>query len=386
VTMTQPTRTVAPSPIDVAPVPLVDLGIQRDRVAAEVAEGFARVMAATAFIQGPDVAAFEAEFAAYTERGFCVGLGNGTDALEFALRAAGIGAGHRVVVPANTFVASAEAVFRAQAEPVLVDVDGEHLLLDPDALEEVAGRVDAVLPVHLFGQMAPMARIRDIAGRHGLTVVEDAAQAQGATHHRVPIGGWGAAAGTSFYPGKNLGAYGDAGGVVTDDAEIARAVRMLANHGSEVKYQHPVLGFNSRLDTLQAVVLRAKLAQLDAWNDERRAAAGRYAELLADVPEVRLPGVADGNEHVWHLYVVRVDRRDAVLSELNAGGIGAGIHYPVPVHHTGAFADSEYKPGDFPVTERAAEEILSLPIFPGITVAQQERVADALRTAVRRDG
>jgi dTDP-4-amino-4,6-dideoxygalactose transaminase len=384
-TPTRPAPAPSHVPAMAPPVPLVDLGIQRDRVADEVNEGFARVVATTAFIQGPDVAAFEEEFAQYTGRGFCVGLGNGTDALEFALRAAGIGAGHRVVVPANTFVASAEAVFRAGAVPVLVDVDDEHLLLDPDALEEVAGAVDAVLPVHLFGQMAPMARIRDIADRHGLIVVEDAAQAQGATHQGVPIGGWGTAAGTSFYPGKNLGAYGDAGGVVTDDAEVARGVRMLANHGSEVKYQHPVLGFNSRLDTLQAVVLRAKLARLDAWNDERRAAARFYGELLADVPQVRLPSVAPGNEHVWHLYVVRVARRDAVLAQLNAEGIGAGIHYPVPVHHTGAFADSEYKPGDFRVTERAAEEILSLPIFPGITPAQQERVADVLRAAVGRD-
>jgi dTDP-4-amino-4,6-dideoxygalactose transaminase len=382
VTMTQPPTTA----VSTAPVPLVDLRIQRDRVAAEVAEGFARVMATTAFIGGPDVAAFEEEFAAYTGRAFSVGLGNGTDALEFALRAAGIGAGDPVALPANTFVATAEAVLRAGAVPVLVDVDDEHLLLDPHALEEVAATCRAVLPVHLFGQMAPMARIREVADRHGLIVVEDAAQAQGATHQGVPIGGWGIAAGTSFYPGKNLGAFGDAGGVVTDDAEVARGVRLLANHGSEVKYQHPVLGFNSRLDTLQAVVLRAKLSRLDAWNDERRAAAERYAELLADVPQVRLPSVAEGNEHVWHLYVVRVARRDAVLAELNAAGVGAGIHYPVPVHHTGAFADSEYKPGDFPVTERAAEEILSLPLFPGITAAQQERVAEVLRAAVGSDG
>jgi dTDP-4-amino-4,6-dideoxygalactose transaminase len=368
--------------VSAPPVPLVDLGIQRDRVAGEVAEGFARVLAATAFIQGPDVAAFEEEFAAYTGRLACVGLGNGTDALEFALRAAGVGVGDGVAVPANTFVASAEAVLRIGAVPVLVDVDDEHLLMDPDALEAVAGRCRAVLPVHLFGQMAPMARIRAIADRHGLVVVEDAAQAQGATHQGVPIGGWGTAAGTSFYPGKNLGAYGDAGAAVTDDPEVARRMRMLANHGSEVKYQHPVLGFNSRLDTLQAVVLRAKLRRLDAWNDERRAAADRYAALLSDVRQVRLPGTADGNEHVWHLYVVRVADRDAVLATLNAAGIGAGIHYPVPVHATGAFADSGYGPGDFPVTERAAAEILSLPLFPGITAAQQERVVEVLTAAV----
>jgi dTDP-4-amino-4,6-dideoxygalactose transaminase len=368
--------------VSAPPVPLVDLGIQRDRIAAEVVDGFTRVMAATAFIQGPDVAAFEEEYAAYTGRAHCVGLGNGTDALEFALRAAGIGVGDGVAVPANTFIASAEAVLRIGATPVLVDVDDEYLLLDPEALEEVAPRCRAVLPVHLFGQMAPMARIRGVADRHGLTVVEDAAQAQGATHQGVAVGGWGTAAGTSFYPGKNLGAFGDAGGVTTDDPEVARRVRLLANHGSEVKYQHPVLGFNSRLDTLQAVVLRAKLTRLDAWNDERREAADRYAALLAGIPGVRLPRVAPGNEHVWHLYVVRVADRDAVLARMNGAGIGAGIHYPVPVHATGAFADSGYRPGDFPVTERAAQEILSLPMFPGITPAQQERVAEVLAAAV----
>ncbi|WP_199582841.1 DegT/DnrJ/EryC1/StrS family aminotransferase [Blastococcus sp. TF02-9] len=375
------TRLTAP------PVPLVDLGIQRDRIAAEVAEGFARVMATTAFIQGPDVGAFEEEYAAYTGRAHCIGLGNGTDALEFALRAAGIGVGDGVALPANTFIATAEAVLRIGATPVLVDVDDEHLLMDPDALEAVADRCRAVLPVHLFGQMAPMDRITEIADRHGLVVVEDAAQAQGATHHGVAIGGWGAAAGTSFYPGKNLGAFGDAGGVTTDDPELARRVRMLINHGSEVKYQHPILGFNSRLDTLQAVVLRAKLTRLDAWNDERRAAADRYAELLAGIPGVRVPQVAPGNEHVWHLYVVRVADRDEVLARMNAAGVGAGIHYPVPVHATGAFAGAGYRAGDFPVTERAAGEILSLPIFPGITAAQQERVAEVLAAAVeRRDG
>jgi dTDP-4-amino-4,6-dideoxygalactose transaminase len=367
-------------------IPLVDLGIQRDRTADEVAEGWARVLGATAFIGGPEVGAFEREFAAYTSRAHCIGLGNGTDALEFALRASGIGSGDGVALPANTFVASAEAVLRAGATPVLVDVDDEYLLMDPERLAEVAGRCRAVLPVHLFGQLAPMARIAEVADRHGLVVVEDAAQSQGATHHGVPMGGWGVAAGTSFYPGKNLGAYGDAGAVTTDDAEVARRVRLLANHGSEVKYQHPVLGFNSRLDTVQAVVLRAKLRQLDEWNAERVTAADQYAALLGDVPGVRLPAVAPGNEHVWHLYVVRVPDRDAVLADLNDARIGAGIHYPVPVHATGPFADRGYRQGDFPVTERAAGEILSLPLFPGITAAQQEQVAEALAAAVTRHG
>jgi dTDP-4-amino-4,6-dideoxygalactose transaminase len=373
------------APVTVGPVPLVDLGLQRDRIADEVAEGWARVLAATAFIGGPDVAAFEEEFAAFTGRAHCVGVGNGTDALEFALRAADLGAGDRVAVPANTFIASAEAVLRAGATPVPVDVDDDHLLLDPDALAAVDD-LRAVLAVHLFGQMAPMARIREVADRAGLLVLEDAAQSQGATHQGVPMGGWGIATGTSFYPGKNLGAFGDAGAVTTDDAALARHVRLLANHGSEVKYQHPVLGFNSRLDTLQAVVLRAKLRRLARWNAERVEAAERYASLLADVPGVRLPLVAPGNEHVWHLYVVRVAARNAVLADLNAAGIGAGIHYPVPVHLTGALASGGYQRGRFPVTDRAADEILSLPLYPGITAAQQERVAEALATAVACHG
>ena len=369
------------------PVPLVDLGIQRDRIADEVAEGFARVLATTAFIGGPDVAAFEEEFAAFTGRAHCIGVANGTDALELALRAVGIGPGDGVAVPANTFIASVEAIWRVGATPVLVEVDEEHLLLDPDRVAAAVGPATrAVVPVHLFGQMAPMARIREVADRHGLIVLEDAAQSQGATHQGVPMGGWGLAAGTSFYPGKNLGAYGDAGAVTTDDADVARRVRLIASHGSEVKYQHSVMGFNSRLDTMQAVVLRAKLRRLTAWNRERQAAAQRYGELLADVPGVRAPGIAPGNEHVWHLYVVRVAERDAVLAELNAAGVGAGIHYPVAVHQTEAWSSAGYPGGSFPVAERAAGEILTLPLFPGITDGQLDRVVDVLAAAVARHG
>jgi dTDP-4-amino-4,6-dideoxygalactose transaminase len=367
------------------PIPLVDLGIQRDRVAAEVDAGWARVLERTAFVGGPDVAAFEAEYAAHEGRRHCVGLANGTDALELALRATGIGAGDAVVVPANTFVATAEAVARAGAEVVLVDVDDEHLLLDPDRLAAVAGRCRAVLPVHLFGQLAPMGPLAAIAAEHGLTLMEDAAQCQGATQAGAGAGTLGLAAATSFYPGKNLGAYGDGGAVVTDDDGIAERVRLLSAHGSPRKYEHAVLGFNSRLDTLQAVVLRAKLARLDEWNAERQLAADTYAELLKDTPGVRLPATAAGNRHVWHLYVVRVADRDRVLAALNGAGIGAGIHYPTPVHLTGAFSELGER-GDFPVAERAAAEILSLPLFPGITREQQERVAGALRAAVAGDG
>ena len=222
----------------------------------------------------------------------------------------------------------------------------------------------------------------EIADAHDLAVVEDAAQSQGATRHGIAGGGFGVAAGTSFYPGKNLGAYGDAGAVLTRDDGVATKVRALRNYGSEVKYHHPELGFNSRLDTLQAVVLRAKLPRLEAWNAERRAAAARYDERLAEIAGVALPTTLPGNEHVWHLYVVRVPDRDAVLDRLHADGVMAGVHYPVPIHLQGAFANLGHRPGDFPVAERAAEEVLSLPLFPEITESQQDHVCERLQAAL----
>jgi dTDP-4-amino-4,6-dideoxygalactose transaminase len=267
---------------------------------------------------------------------------------------------------------------------VLVDVDKDCLLLDPEALAGVLSPATrAVVPVHLFGQTAPVEQVLEVlAGRAEVVVVEDAAQSQGALRHGRPAGSFGTVAATSFYPGKNLGAYGDAGGVMTDDDDIARRVRLLGNHGSAAKYVHEQLGFNSRMDTLQAVVLHAKLARLPRWNDQRRAAAARYDDFLAAVPEVRVPSRLAGNVDVWHLYVVRVPDRDAVLQRLNAAGIGAGIHYPVPVHLQPAFRHLAGGVGSFPVAEAAASEILSLPLFPGITEDQQVRVVDELRRAM----
>ena len=365
------------------PVPLVDLGLQHAQIADEVTHGMQRVLDTGAFVLGPDVTAFEQEFATYCGTGRCVGVANGTDAVELALRAAGIQAGDEVIIPANTFVATAGGVVRAGAVPVLVDCDPRYLLLDPAAVEAViTRRTRAIMPVHLYGQLAPMPEIGAIAEQHGLLVIEDAAQAQGADHHGRRAGTWGAAAATSFYPGKNLGAYGDAGAVLTRSDEIADAVLALRNHGSTVKYQHPRLGFNSRLDTMQAVVLRAKLARLDEWNAQRREAAARYGELMADLEPVQLPATLPGNSHVWHLYVIQLDERDRVLAALNASGIGAGIHYPIPVHLHGAYAHLKHGRGDFPVSERSADRILSLPLYPGITADQQDRVVDVLRTAV----
>lgn len=364
-------------------IPLVDLRAQHREVADEVMQGLGQVFENTSFILGKHVADFEAAFASYSGVAFCIGVANGTDALELAVRAAGLGAGDEVILPANTFIATALAVQRAGATPVLVDCDENTQLMDP---EKVAARIGphtrAVMPVHLFGQMAPMARLVALCREARLLLLEDAAQSQGAAQDGRTSGSIGLAAGSSFYPGKNLGAYGDAGAVLTGDAEMARKVKALRNYGSEIKYHHPELGFNSRLDTVQAVVLNAKLKRLEGWNEARRVAARRYHELLAGLDAVSLPTVALGNVHVWHLYVVRVARRDEVLAKLNAAGIGAGIHYPIPVHLQGAFKQLGHREGDFPVAEKAASEILSLPMHPHLTAADQERVARELQRAV----
>jgi dTDP-4-amino-4,6-dideoxygalactose transaminase len=360
-------------------IPLVDLAAQHRQVADEVAEGWAQVLERTAFVNGPAVAAFERAYAEYIGVGHCVGVGSGTDALELALRAAGVGSGDECVLPANTFIATAEAVARAGATPVLVDCDPVTGLISPEAAMAAIGpRTRAVLPVHLYGQAAAVEQIQG-----DVVVIEDAAQSQGARRFGRAAGTLGDAAATSFYPGKNLGAYGDAGAVLTNDDSLAQGIALLRDHGSPRRYEHSVLGFNSRLDTLQAVVLAAKLRRLDVWNEDRRKAAERYHELLASVPGVELPVVAEGNEPVWHLYVVLVPERDRVLAALHAAAVGAGIHYPTPIHLTGAFAGLGYGVGAFPHAERRAERQLSLPIFPEITAAQQERVVEVLAEAVR---
>ncbi|GAA2790680.1 DegT/DnrJ/EryC1/StrS family aminotransferase [Kitasatospora sp. CM 4170] len=362
-------------------VPLVDLKAAHAEVEAEVRAGFDRVLATGGYIRGPEAAGFEEEYAAFSGTRHCVGAANGTDALELALRALDLPPGGGVVLPANTFVATAEAVVRAGLRPVLVDADDDHLLIDPARVADVLPQAAALLPVHLNGQLAPMAALLELAGDR--PVVEDAAQSQGARQDGRALHGRIAA--TSFYPGKNLGAYGDAGAVTTDDDGLAAAVRLIGDHGSDRKYVHERFGFNSRLDALQAVVLRAKLRRLPAWNAARRAAAERYHRLLAGFDGITLPRTAPGNEHVWHLYAVRIGPgrdRDAVLAALREAGIGAGVHYPVPVHLQPAFRHLGHGEGAFPVAERAARELLTLPLFPQITDAQQERVAEALAKAL----
>ncbi|HEV3001483.1 MAG TPA: DegT/DnrJ/EryC1/StrS family aminotransferase [Solirubrobacteraceae bacterium] len=362
-------------------IPLVDLGRQHEAVAGAIADGWARVLGRRSFVLGEEGAAFEAEFAAFCRAAHCVGVGNGTDALELALRAAGVGPGDEVVVPAFTFVATAMAVVRAGATPVPVDVAADTGLVDPAAAgAALSDRTRAIVPVHLFGQMADMRALGALVDGTGVALVEDAAQAHGASQHGRPVGFGSTAAAISFYPSKNLGAYGDAGAVLTGDAAVADRVRRLRNYGSASKYEHVEEGFNSRLDELQAVVLRAKLGMLGRWNEQREAAARRYGEALRDVDGVELPVTAAGNRHVWHLYVVRVDDRDRVLERLRRDGVGAAVHYPVPIHRQPAFAGAARR---LARAERLAARVLSLPLFPGIRDDEVDYVAEALRRAVR---
>jgi dTDP-4-amino-4,6-dideoxygalactose transaminase len=364
---------------------MADLGSQHTVVAVEVAEGWQHVLGEAAFVGGPQVSRFEQEYARFVGVRNCVGLANGTDAVELALRALGVGPGDECILPANTFVATAEAVWRAGATPALADcVDDDTYLVDPDAVAAaITDRTKAIMPVHLYGQAAPVELLAPLANRAGAWIVEDAAQAHGARRSGRSAGALGDVAATSFYPGKNLGAYGDAGAALTSSDDLAERMRMIANHGGTRRYEHRVRGFNSRLDSMQAVVLSAKLRHLAAWNVARQAAAARYDEMLAGLEEVARPRVLAGNEHVWHLYVVRVPDRDRVLGQLRDAGIGAGVHYPRPVHLTEAFADLGYQPGSFPVAERAADQLLSLPLFPEITPSQQERVTSVLYKALR---
>lgn len=365
-------------------VPFLDLAAQQAEIADEVLPVWREQLGSAGFIGGPQVEAFEREFAEYIGVEHVVGVSNGTDALELAYRAIGVGPDDEVIMPANTFIATAEAASRIGAVPVFVDVDDEFLLIDPDAVEAaITPRTRAIAPVHLFGQTAPVELIAPIAAKHGLDVVEDAAQSQGASGPAGRAGALTRVAATSFYPGKNLGAAGDAGAVMTDDAGVAALIRNLAAHGSSVKYVHDHIGMNARLDAVQATVLRAKLRRLDGWNQARRAVADRYAQLLDGVAGVRAPRVRPGNEDVWHLYVVRVDERDRVLADLTAAGIGVGIHYPTAVHLTEAYEGLGYRRGQFPVAEAAADRILSLPMFPHLLMDQQVRVVHELSTSTR---
>lgn len=364
-------------------VPFLDLKAQAAEIAAEVEPAVLEVLRSAGFVGGPQVARFEQAYAEFVGVRYAVGVGNGTDAVELALRAVGVTAGDEVIMPANTFIATAEAASRIGAVPVPVDVDPVHLLIDPAAVEAaVTDRTRAIVPVHLFGQVAPVELLQPIADKAGVAIVEDGAQSQGATRHGKAAGSLGRIAATSFYPGKNLGASGDAGAVTTDDEDLARYVRLAANHGSIIKYHHEIIGMNSRLDAIHAITLNAKLARLHAWNTLRQQAADRYADLLADIDGITIPTSMPGNQDVWHLYVIQTDDRDRILDHLTRHGIGAGLHYPQPWHLTDAYTHLGHQPGTCPTAEHAATRILSLPMYPHLTPDQQQHVATTLHTAV----
>jgi dTDP-4-amino-4,6-dideoxygalactose transaminase len=362
------------------PVPFLDLGPIHQGLKDDLLADFSALIDTGAFVNGRQVEEFEGAFAAYCGADHCVGLSNGLDALRLALLAANAQPGDEVLVPAMTFAATIEAVLQAGFRPKLVDVSETDYCLDPEAAAAVAwGRTRVILPVHLYGQVADMRALGELAGRTGALLIEDACQAHGADRDGILSGSAGTAAAFSFYPGKNLGAFGDAGALVTGDAELARRVRALREHGQVAKYRHDLIGYTARLDTLQALVLLRKLPLLDGWNEERRAAAAFYSETLGGVGDLRLPPLAPGSNPVWHLYVVRSGRREALAEFLGARGIGTGRHYPQPLHLTHAYLGLGYLPGAFPVAEAIAEEGLSLPIFPGMTEAQLEAVVSGVR-------
>jgi dTDP-4-amino-4,6-dideoxygalactose transaminase len=385
----------------ISKIPFLDLVAPHAELKEELCAVFETALKTGGFIGGPMVDAFERDFAGFCESRHCVGVGSGTDALRFALIAAGIQPGEIVVTVPNTFIATTEAITQAGARPAFVDIDERTYNMDPERLREyldlgcriddrgrsidraTGKRVAAVVPVHLYGQMCDMDAILELAGLYNLTVIEDACQAHGAEYFSAKENRWrmagsmGRAAAFSFYPGKNLGACGEAGAVTTNDAALAQTVRMLRDHGQARKYYHEVEGYNGRLDAIQAGILRVKLGRLDAWNAGRRRAADRYREFLTEANAAELvpyePGWA---KSVYHLYVTRVPDREGLMRHLAEAGISTGIHYPVPLHLQKAYEYLGYKAGDFPVSETVAPEILSLPMFPQLTAEQQERVVN----------
>jgi dTDP-4-amino-4,6-dideoxygalactose transaminase len=364
-------------------IPFLDVQAPYAELKDEFDAVTARVMASGQYILGAEVAAFEEEFAAYCEVRHCIGVGNGLDALHLILRGYGIGDGDEVIVPANTYIATWLAVSQAGARVVAVEPDEQTYNLDPTLLEKaITPRTKAIIAVHLYGQPANMDAINAVAHAHNLRVIEDAAQAHGARWRRRRVGGLAAAAGWSFYPGKNLGAMGDAGAITTNDDELAARLRVLRNYGSEVKYVNQLKGFNTRLDALQAAVLRVKLRHLDEWNERRQHIARLYLNGLEGI-NLTLPSIAEESDPVWHLFVVRSHERERLQKELTRQGVGTLIHYPIPPHLQVAYAEYEMKEGSLPITEEIHREVLSLPMGPHLTGTQAQSIIDILRLAVQ---
>ena len=360
-------------------VPFVELKAQAAALKGEVLEAFGGIIDRTGFILGPEVERFEAAFAEYSGCPFGVGVNSGTSAIHLALVAMGVGPGDEVVTVPNTFIATVEAISMAGAKPVLVDVDPVTFNMDPTSLAAaISDATKAIIPVHLYGQTADMDPILELAGEHGIAVIEDACQAHGATYKGRPAGSLGNAGCFSFYPTKNLGAFGEGGIVVTGDEETAQRMKWLRDHGQCAKHDHGLKGLNYRMEAFQGAVLGIKLGRLEGWNEARRAAATRYEGLLAGCG-LELPIEVEGRRHVYHLYVVRAGDRDGLMSHLAEVGIGSAVHYPVPIHLQESYRDLGYRVGSFPVAERLVGEILSLPMFPEMDALSQEAVARAVK-------
>jgi len=362
-------------------IPLLDLKTQHQQIKVEIDEALQRVIDSAQFILGPEVTAFEERFADYCGVKHCIALNSGTSALHLALLAKGIGPGDEVITVSMTFVATTAAVLYCGATPIFVDVEPDTWNLDPSLVEAaITERTRAILPVHLHGLMADMDPIMEIARRHGLAVIEDAAQSHGARYQGRNAGSIGSIGCFSFYPGKNLGAFGEGGAVVTSDPELAGKMRLLRDWGQASKYRHIVPGYNYRMDALQAAVLNVKMGHIEEWTERRRSVAGEYDRLLAN-RGAQLPAAPSHSRHVYHVYAVRLPERDQVQAALGAAGVATGIHYPVPVHLQEAYADLGYRRGALPITEQAADQFLSLPIYPELTQAQIEEVVAALDRA-----
>ena len=360
-------------------IPFLDLRNSYLELKEDLDAAYQRVMQSGWYILGEEVNAFELEFATYCGAKYCIGVGNGLEALHLILRAYGIGDGDEVIVPANTYIATWLAVSYSGAKPVPVEPVPSTFNINPDNIEAALSRYTrAIIPVHLYGQTADIDPIVEIARRYGLKVIEDAAQSQGACYKGRLAGTLGDAAGFSFYPGKNLGAFGDAGAVVTNDNDLADRVRLLRNYGSKVKYSNDIKGFNSRLDPLQAAFLRAKLPHLAEWNDRRKAIAQKYINSLGAISGLLLPSVPEFVEPVWHQFVIRHPQRDALQAHLNQAGIGTLIHYPLPPHLSDAYSEFGWHPGDFPITEELAKTVLSLPIGPHLDANSLEIIIETI--------
>ena len=364
------------------PVPFLDLKAQYRSIKKEVDPAIQDILNSCAFALGPAVERFEKAFADYCGSKHCIAVGNGTSAIELILMAHGIGPGDEVITVTNSFFASAEAISLIGATPVLVDCREDDALIDTTKIEAaITTKTKAILPVHLYGQCADMDEVKKIAAKHKLLVIEDACQAHGSGYKGKRAGSLGDAAAFSFYPGKNLGAYGEGGGITTDDDAIAKKIRMLRDHGMAEKYKHAVVGRNERLDGIQGAVLGVKQAHIESWNTARRTHAALYRELLKDNPTIKLFATHEDRVHNYHLFVVRVQHRDTVQAKLKDRGIQSGIHYPIPIHMQEAYA-GKWKKGDFPVAENMAPELLSLPMFAELTEAQIKEVCAELLNAL----